>query len=324
MPEFGSPSSVVERLLVGRQDGDRRHLEAARPRAIARRPRRLPERFAAARSVGFAVGVSGTADRPLAAAFSAARATVTEASSSRTRSRISWISSRSAAARSNSISRAAARISASIWATSLAISSRDIWDSSRARPPTAYAPDASATARNRSLMSRMPLTIVCGTMPCSTLYASCAVRRRAVSSIATCIDSVMRSAYMTTSPVDVARRAAGDLDQRPCRAQEALLVGVEDRDQGHLGQVDPLAQQVDADEHVVDPQSQVAQDLDPLERVHLAVQVGDLDAHLVQVVGQVLGHLLGQGRDEHALAALDAIADAVDQVVDLALGGLDA
>ena len=33
-------------------------------------------------------------------------------------------------------------------------------------------------------------------------------------------------------------------------AQEAFLVGVEDRDQRHLGQVEALAQQVDADQHV--------------------------------------------------------------------------
>ena len=49
----------------------------------------------------------------------------------------------------------------------------------------------------------------------------------------------------------------------------------------------------------------------------------DLDAHLVQVVGEVLGHLLGERRDEDPLAPLDALPDAVDEVVDLALGGPD-
>ena len=61
-------------------------------------------------------------------------------------------------------------------------------------------------------------------------------------------------------------------------AQEALLVGVEDRDQRHLGQVDALAQEVDADEDVEHAEPQVAQDRDPLERVDLAVEVLDLDA----------------------------------------------
>ena len=60
------------------------------------------------------------------------------------------------------------------------------------------------------------------------------------------------------------------------------------------------------DQDVVDAEAQVAQDRDALERVDLAVEVRDLDAQLVEVVGEVLGHLLGQRRDQHALAALDA------------------
>ena len=84
----------------------------------------------------------------------------------------------------------------------------------------------------------------------------------------------------------VARRPADHLDQRPGRAQEALLVGVEDRDQGHLGQVDALAQEVDPDEDVEDAEPQVAQDRDPLERVDLAVEVLDLDPELLEVVGR--------------------------------------
>ena len=103
--------------------------------------------------------------------------------------------------------------------------------------------------------------------------------------------------------VDVARRAADRLDQRAARPQVALLVGVEDADEAHLRQVEALAQQVDADDDVVDAEAQVAQDLDALQRVDLGVQVVRADAHLLQVVGQVLGHLLRQRRDQHALAA---------------------
>ena len=38
-------------------------------------------------------------------------------------------------------------------------------------------------------------------------------------------------------PLDVAGRPTGGLDQRPTAAQKALLVGVQDRDQGNLGKV---------------------------------------------------------------------------------------
>ena len=73
--------------------------------------------------------------------------------------------------------------------------------------------------------------------------------------------------------VDVARGAADGLDQRALGAQEALLVGVEDRHQRHLGHVQALAQQVDADQHVELAEAQVADDLDALDGVDVGVQV---------------------------------------------------
>ena len=57
--------------------------------------------------------------------------------------------------------------------------------------------------------------------------------------------------------------------------------------------------------------------------VHLRVQVAHPDPHLEQVVGQVLGHLLGERGDEHPLPGLGALADLLDQVVDLAPRGPD-
>ena len=107
---------------------------------------------------------------------------------------------------------------------------------------------------------------------------------------------------MITRPFDVTGGAADRLDQRAARPQVALLVGVEDADEAHLRQVEALAQQVDADDHVVHAEAQVAQDLDALEGVDLGVQVVGADAHLLQVVREVLGHLLRQRRDEDALA----------------------
>ncbi len=121
----------------------------------------------------------------------------------------------------------------------------------------------------------------------------------------------------------VAGRAADRLDQAGAGAQEALLVGVEDRDQRHLRQVEALAQQVDADQHVVVPLPQLLEQLDPADRVDLRVQVAHPDAELEQVVGQVLAHLLGQRRDQDPLVALGAQPDLVHEVVDLALGRLD-
>ena len=62
------------------------------------------------------------------------------------------------------------------------------------------------------------------------------------------------------------------------RPQEALLVGVEDRHQRDLGQVETLTQQVDADQHVVLAEPQLPQQLDAAQRVDLGVQVAHPDA----------------------------------------------
>ena len=102
---------------------------------------------------------------------------------------------------------------------------------------------------------------------------SACARRRSVSSIARCIEPVIRSAYRIALPLQVARRAADGLDQRALRAQEAFLVRIEDRDQRHLGHVEAFAQQVDADQHVELAEAQVADDLHALDRVDVRVQV---------------------------------------------------
>ena len=49
------------------------------------------------------------------------------------------------------------------------------------------------------------------------------------------------------------------------------------------------------------------------------MEVLDLDPELLEVVGEVLGHLLGEGRDQRPLAALDPRPDLLEEVVDLAL-----
>ena len=121
-------------------------------------------------------------------------------------------------------------------------------------------------------------------------------------------------------PVDVAGRPPEGLDEGGGRAQEAFLVGVEDGHQRDLGQVQAFAQEVDPDQRVEDALAQVAQDLDPVERLDLGVEIADAQPLFVVVAGQVLGHLLGQGRDQRPLvAAARARISISAEVLDLAL-----
>ena len=118
----------------------------------------------------------------------------------------------------------------------------------------------------------------------------------------------------------MAGRATDGLDQRAVRAQEPLFVGVEDGHQRYLGQVQSLSQQVDAYDDVDLAFAQFAQQFDAPQRVDVGMQVFDLDAAFQQVVGQILGHLLGQCRHQRALVFVDAVLDLGEQVVDLPLG----
>ena len=74
-------------------------------------------------------------------------------------------------------------------------------------------------------------------------------------------------------PVDVASRTPDRLDERGATAEEALLVRVEHRDERDLRQVEALAQEVHADEHVELAEAELTDDPDAVERVDFRVEV---------------------------------------------------
>ena len=59
----------------------------------------------------------------------------------------------------------------------------------------------------------------------------------------------------------VTRRTTNGLNQRRGRTQEAFLIGIQNRNQGHLGQVQSLTQQVNTDQHIKSAQAQLTQKL---------------------------------------------------------------
>src|SRR3989338_8377341 len=70
-------------------------------------------------------------------------------------------------------------------------------------------------------------------------------------------------------------------------------------------------------QHVEFPHPKLADDLHPFERVDLGMEVLDADAEVPVIIGQVLGHPLGEGRDEDALAPTAPPTDFAQEVVDL-------
>ena len=69
--------------------------------------------------------------------------------------------------------------------------------------------------------------------------------------------------------------------------------------------------------------AEIAEEFDAFEGFDFGVHVAAADADLGVVVGEVLGHALGEGGDEDALVYGGAVADLCEEVVDLALDGAD-
>src|SRR3546814_19956304 len=63
--------------------------------------------------------------------------------------------------------------------------------------------------------------------------------------------------------------------------------------------------------------------LDALQRLDVRVHVADLQSRFVEEFGEILGHPLGQRRDEGAVTRRGGLFRLDDQVVDLLLDRLD-
>src|SRR5262245_38696998 len=64
--------------------------------------------------------------------------------------------------------------------------------------------------------------------------------------------------------MNIARGSANRLDERAIGAQEALLVGVEDSNQGYFRKVEAFAEEVNSDQNIKNSHAQVSNNLDPL------------------------------------------------------------
>jgi hypothetical protein len=105
--------------------------------------------------------------------------------------------------------------------------------------------------------------------------------------------------------------------------RKPFLVGIQNGHQRAFGNVEALAQQVDADQHVERAEAQIADDLDALHRVDVGVHVAHAHAVFVQIFGQVFGHALGQRRDQRAVAGRGHLFQLAEQIVHLVGGRAD-
>ena len=123
--------------------------------------------------------------------------------------------------------------------------------------------------------------------------------------------------------VHVPCSTADDLDEAPGVAEEALLVRVQDPDEPHLGDVEPFPQEVDANEHIELAQAQLPDDLAPLQRLDLGVEVAGPDLFVGKELTEFLGQLLRERGDENTVAPGNRLLHLRDHVIGLAFNGPD-
>ena len=111
------------------------------------------------------------------------------------------------------------------------------------------------------------------------------------------------------------------MNQAAAAAQKAFFVGIQNRHQRHLGDVQAFTQQVNPHQHIKQAQAQIADDFHAFDGVDVAVQIAHFDAQIIVIIGELLGHAFGQRGHQHTLADGGALGDFAHQVVDLRANG---
>ena len=123
--------------------------------------------------------------------------------------------------------------------------------------------------------------------------------------------------------LNVASCPANCLDEATLATEEAFFVGIHNRHQAHFWQIDPLTQEVDPHQDIIQTHTQITQNVAALERVDLAVDIGRLDAEVGQIGGEILSHPLGKRCHEHALLLAGVLANFCNEVIYLSFSWAD-
>ena len=119
------------------------------------------------------------------------------------------------------------------------------------------------------------------------------------------------------TPINVTCRPPDGLHQRCFRPKEPFLIRIQNRYQRTFGNIQPFAQQVNPDQNVKHAKTQIADNLDPLQRINIGMQIPHPNAMFMQIFGQILGHALGQGRDQNPLPFGGTFLGLPQQIVNL-------
>ena len=90
------------------------------------------------------------------------------------------------------------------------------------------------------------------------------------------------------------------LNNRPLGSQESFFVGIKNRDQRYLGHIKAFSQEIDAHQHIEHTKPQITNNFGSFDSADIRMQIPHSNTVLSEIVRQILGHSLGQGRDQNA------------------------
>ena len=86
----------------------------------------------------------------------------------------------------------------------------------------------------------------------------------------------------------ISGRTSNGLNQTTFITQETFLISVQDSDQRNFWHVDSFTQQVNPHQDIKNTQTQISNNLCPLQSLNITVHILDFDTHFFQISTQVL------------------------------------
>ena len=104
------------------------------------------------------------------------------------------------------------------------------------------------------------------------------------------------------------------------RPQESFLVGIQNRHQRNLRQVQAFTQQIDTNQHVEQALPQVVHNLHAFQGVHIAMDIITTDAHTCHISRQLFSHPLRQCCYQNSFIHSRPLGDLFHQIIYLIQG----
>ena len=137
-------------------------------------------------------------------------------------------------------------------------------------------------------------------------------------------DSVLHGISLSSGvhdhrPVDIPGRPAAGLNQRSFRTEKTGPVGIQNSHQGYLGNVQPFPEEIDPDQDIKLPQTQLPDNLGSSHGLDIRMKILNPDPFPFIIFRQFFRHSLGQGGHQDPFILLHPEPDLSQKIIHLIL-----